>query len=883
MDLTKITSDLRNEVHRSQSNPKINIELELKIKDTTKVSFGILYAHFAPKEGATYINSINFINEIPDERFKTEIMTRTYSDDSTYKTSTSTKERIASAFERNLFSFNLSRETDISTNGTDVQNSTKIRIKRRKSYLVVVDGFKYKLDFTVVYSTVGSEFSRNPPRRQKEALFSLPIEKLLEESEYAFEVELELIDENKAKITPASLNKAVEYIMTIINPEYAKTKNLERRLQALIDRKILPDIQPLTLKRLLPNVVALTKNEYAKIYPPTGYFVADKTDGKRGLLITTATSSEVVVDGIHEFAAPKSKEIYVLDGEFIAAKSDKSDFASEPDFASGKSDFAPGKSDFASAAIPSFFAFDILVFKDQSVINKPFEERIKLIPDLQISGLKYYVKQYTRIEKCIEAEFTASRGKDAFDKSISFDGLIIVKPGAIYAQTETYKFKPMSHNSIDFLLKIAPKSVLGISPFVQKPGKVLYFMFVGISHDMKEMLHLQPCRGYSEMFPALTQTSYVPIQFASCNMPYAYLYYRDEDLDGLDGNIVEMRCVENCGIATTNILPTWEVVKVRFDRDFDVIGGRYFGNDYRIAELTWANYIDPFYIRDLWTVPKSYFTTEKEDMYTAQVHYNSFVKGKLISTHLNQMHAVIDVAAGKGQDLGRFMEAGIHDLYTLDIDTSALSELIRRRFEWKGKRSPMAIHVMQTDMNKPYTENHDTLKAHFGTAEFDGLVCNLAVHYFLDSAAAMKNFVDFCKAVVKSGGVVVITAFFGEEVNGLFKAAKTPAGKTWDVREDTLLKYSLRKDYAGSLLTVAGQKIGVKLPFSAGEYYVENLVNTAALTAEFKTAGFMLKSKRSFIDYLDEFKMRNERDFKLLSDDDKKYISLYGELVFKRR
>ena len=68
---------------------------------------------------------------------------------------------------------------------------------------------------------------------------------------------------------------------------------------------------------------------------------------------------------------------------------------------------------------------------------------------------------------------------------------------------------------------------------------------------------------------------------------------------------------------------------------------------------------------------------------------------------------------------------------------------------------------------------------------------------------------------------------------------------------------SIKKIYSSETLEVCGQKIGVLLPFSNGEYYEEYLVNTKTIIREFKDNGFQLIENTSISSKLQEFNLSN--------------------------
>jgi hypothetical protein len=138
------------------------------------------------------------------------------------------------------------------------------------------------------------------------------------------------------------------------------------------------------------------------------------------------------------------------------------------------------------------------------------EEQQLAAKELINSGLKAEVKEYILITD-IETDI-----KKVYNKKYPYeiDGLIFVKPGDTYLLTKSYKWKDTDHNTIDFLVKKAPDSVLGLLPFVTKPKYTMYFLFVGITNEMYQALGLRRCLGYDEIFIDNTIGNYFPIQFS---------------------------------------------------------------------------------------------------------------------------------------------------------------------------------------------------------------------------------------------------------------------------------------------------------------------------------------------------------------------------------
>ena len=118
---------------------------------------------------------------------------------------------------------------------------------------------------------------------------------------------------------------------------------------------------------------------------------------------------------------------------------------------------------------------------------------------------------------------------------------------------------------------------------------------------------------------------------------------------------------------------------------------------YRIAELTWLNYVDPFPRAQLWDGPAlDYFARPKAGIYRAQTAFTSFVKTQRIAA-LRHARWVVDWGAGQGADLGRYLAAEVGNLVGVDRDRAALAELVRRKYSHARRGRAGDLHLGRPD------------------------------------------------------------------------------------------------------------------------------------------------------------------------------------------
>jgi len=762
--------------------------------------------------------------------------------------------------------------------------------------------FVWTVDLTIVREVSGSEakinlkkiidymFKENTVEHFCSILNSVNLSEML----YKYEIEIEflgiekdgesLFDQEKCShIRPADILSATEIILNIGNPEYKQESKYQSEVykiaQYIVHQqfKLNEFSQGGTLKRLLPQVTTLTKNMYASIYPPKGLFITDKADGTRCIAIVNGGIGTLLANKIIITDKPVDLESCkldtILDGEIISDDGEHSHISSK------------------------FYAFDIIALNGVNVSIEPFEKRLEYLDTgvkilNEVFGSSFAeVKPIYFIENNTP-EYLESIIKRAHDSTRPYnkDGLIFIENDKPYELTTSYKWKSIQDNTIDFLVKKCPRELIGVYPYVENENCKLYLLFVGINFHYMKKLSLQICPRYTQIFGKniSERPTYVPIQFSPADVPYAYIYQHPNDSPyTVEDKIVEFRCGGNCDAAGGgSIFVDWEIVRIREDRS---VNKNYFGNDFFVAESNWSNYINPFTVQELWeSTHDEYFKTIKGKQYEAMIKVTNFVKTEII-TSLSHSNWIIDIGAGRGSDLGRYFNAEIKNLIAIDNDRAALTTLIERRqtyIKQKGdhKKSKLtSVYVLVSDINHEEAPSIVKKCNNLGMGYCNAIICNLAFHYFLGTSESLTNFINIAVNTVADDGFVCITCMHGESVHALFEKYKLSIDETWELRENGILKYSLIRKYSSKKLELCGQKIGVLLPFSMGEYYDEYLVNSKAIIEEFKKRGFVCESIETLDKILPKFNSKDHKTFSLLTENDIKYLSLYCKIILKKK
>jgi SAM-dependent methyltransferase len=595
----------------------------------------------------------------------------------------------------------------------------------------------------------------------------------------------------------------------------------------------------LTIKQISNAVIELDANLYTQHVLPyiDDFYITDKVDGKRTLVLVDSGSVYYLSDTLNK-ENTEIKTTYLFDTEFYDGK---------------------------------YYVFDVLCFDGKQLSNADFSQRLtyidKITADLKKS-LHLEFKPFVRLnrENYKEQINKLQREKKLYET----DGIIFNSAKNSYQNMAVYKYKPLEKLTTDFLIKLCPTSLLNITPYMKKDNLYLYLLFCGVSKAAYFSLNLELIRKYDTIFPHINPRSlpaYFPIQFEPSDTKFAYLFYSDNP--NLDNKVGEFR-INNYKELPYNY--TWELVKLREDREEEVKTGHYFGNNYKVAELNWMSYQSPLDINKL---TDSYFKEADSSIHKDSRNFNSFVKTQIIQQFAGAKSA-LDLASGKGQDLFRYIEAKISTVLFVEIDGVALLELIQRKhgiprykFRDSSFKPETKIMIQRLDLLEKYKKNIEILansRISAPTGGFEFINCNFAFHYFCESKENILNVLKFVKTLLKEGGRFVFTAFSGHKVHDLLIKHKG----NWTTSDN---KYSIIQKYKESEVMPHGQKIDVLLPFSDKKYYSEYLVNIEYIEAEANKLGLILESSDSFGTYLPKYNSK-------LREEDAFYTSLYYVYCF---
>ena len=738
-----------------------------------------------------------------------------------------------------------------------VNLSKMARIKLRLS--IRPDKFKdWRFDFTL--SREVKDIYRDLKSAKASMLFNIDVDNFIKSAPWnnaeSFEFEIEHIGKNK-HIDESTIYEIIRFANYTLDPQHENKNEYQEKLLWLTN--IIKGNKRTKHKkglRSLYNVVKeVNKSDYYKVIFPniTNYLLLEKADGLRTIVIFDGAKMTLMGGDIkHIDLKTNHDEISVCDVELVDGK---------------------------------LYVFDMIMFEGENLVDLHTEDRIEYIPQIIEKSEGHLVSktivsltdQYKKeIKKLWE-------GKHPFP----VDGLIFTPKNETYEKMTVWKWKPLTHMSIDFMVKKAPVGAkLGGRRRKKRNGgsgkdseETLLYLFSGISKRLYDKLRLSPVVGYDILFPNQKMYNYFPIQFSPSDNPFAYQYMHSDSkfpLEEILNQVVEF----NWDVKRE----AWRILKIRHDKKTDVARGGYYGNDFYVAEYTWQNFQNPLRFEDLIITHTEfmnvgYFRDEKTDIYRPMTGFNSFVKGELLKPYTGSKW-IVDLAGGRGADMFRISKMRIENALFMDADANALSELIMRKHDFQKNitRLNTKIFTKIVDLTTPFKKILTTIRKNaIPVGKIDVAMCNFAIHYMMGTPRNARNIIQLIHALLKKGGHFFFTTFKGQDV--FDKLKNKPE---WIVREGEVLKYSIKKLYRSETLTETGQQIGVIHPFNRTSHTMEYLVNYDYLLEEFKQVGFTIVKKGGFADFFDDYKRVSPNNFSRLSEDDKEYISLFGYAVLTK-
>jgi len=275
---------------------------------------------------------------------------------------------------------------------------------------------------------------------------------------------------------------------------------------------------------------------------------------------------------------------------------------------------------------------------------------------------------------------------------------------------QIYKWKPPSHNSIDFYVKFErnPETQQLLNVYDNSTGKNIEDVDEKTDEIIDNYKANDKLYRICNLYVGSTKTGVEePTLFGRENNLYlAYLYLNDGEIRDLDGNLIQDNTVVEFIYNNNPLLEhpyRWIPLRTRFDKTESVIKyHRKYGNNEVIANKVWRSIITPVtfddikmlakeneyenYMKD---VIKSRVTKEdivkerseniyyqiSSDLMEPMRNFHNFVKSNLIymycgkkclTTNKYKALDVLDVGIGRGGDIMKYYHARVNNLTAFD-------------------------------------------------------------------------------------------------------------------------------------------------------------------------------------------------------------------------
>ena len=798
---------------------------------------------------------------------------------------------------------------EISTLDESSRNDIIFRTKQRVSFILFSDkNVSIRLDLTK------TKMHRNINQLEKRAI---PI----------YELEMELIT-NKDKPNIKYLDEMYKHITLILKMiQQSKYLITKTQTQAVLTRYAnLLGGRSGKITTLAGRKARSLEIQHVVEKLPNKYTVTDKADGERyflvilekkvylidwnlhvkntGIIISSSKYNDTILDGEYIYLKQHRRHLFMIfdclymGGTDIRGESSFVKRLSVVDTVIDKS-FIFGKQkgfkireysgDFNMKKIIKFHSKQIDSFMDN--INNDIE----INKNFPLIRRKYFISamggQDNEIFKYSELMWNKYVLDERTNCPYSLDGLIyhplnqkyttILKESKFFE----YKWKPPSHNSIDFYLlydrsidkhKIQPVYDNSIDESVKGKAYKIAYLYVGRS----------------------TPSGEKPILFKSdIGKHVVHLYLKDGEARDLDGNIIQDNTVVEFYYNNDPQLydkQRWTPMRTRYEKTESVL--RYkkqYGNYVDTANNIWRSMENPFLISDINKLAndKTYYnhidtlrkkighsiimSEHKENVYyqirtnlaIPMRNYHNWIKSNLIYTNFHPTYEhgkqleVLDIGCGKGGDIRKYYYTKVKLLVGIDIDNNAIisptdgaiSRYNRLRQQKPNVPKMFFINadggaILDYDMqlkviNNMTESNKRFMKKFFSVdiskrATFDRLNFQFTIHYFLENDIIWNNLIQNINMYLRPGGYAMITCFDGDRIYDVLKDKKNYISHYVNDKGEKKVLFELVPKYGNIKkddIASTGHAIDLynSISFQEGVYKTEYLVSKKFLIEEF--------------------------------------------------
>lgn len=554
--------------------------------------------------------------------------------------------------------------------------------------------------------------------------------------------------------------------------------------------------------------------------------------------------------------------------------------------------------------LDAYFMFDILIFNDVDVREKPFKERYELIEIFsKLKNDRLFVKEYI-----VKYENIFKAAKEVYHRKHPYklDGLIFTPLDGKYVD-KSLKWKPIKDLTIDFICKIRKE--------FEKNGKryLILDLYVIMNRYQMYNMELKYPPNYFKTFPMIDKTfqmipypfmpefdpkySYAVVEVTTNiemkdarsisrteidenlaimapaqSQMYYYKKYMNDDpttkkykiVPIMDNSIVEFNYDINFKGEPSQC---WRPYRFRQDRTVQY-WTTLFNNEHATKKLLsgpnswiraqriWNMYETPITNEMIFgdeAIPQLYYVQTDIDRKNTRnmIHFHLFLKEQLYKNYIfyrNYTETLFELSAGDGSDAAHIVDSNLKYVLCTDLIETSLKKLERDMRKFQNLKHK---HLTKFD-TIPLDLREDNIKAVAGLIRtrnvktFDVISIQFAFHYMMETEKSFTNLFNLINTYLAKGGFFFMTCFDGELVYNRLKNKDSEVITVENEKDKVLFK--IDKLYDGKKafndLDMFGTPIDVFI-YSIGSHK-EYLVNFTKLIKYFKAHGMDLVETMTF-------------------------------------
>lgn len=421
--------------------------------------------------------------------------------------------------------------------------------------------------------------------------------------------------------------------------------------------------------------------------------------------------------------------------------------------------------------------------------------------------------------------------------------MIKINPENLDAQPLEYKWKIPSQNSIDFFIKFE----------LDANGQEIIFYDNTVVRGEGNAYKI--CTLYSG---TNTSGQEKPVPFKiNGKEQVANIYLIDGEARDIKGRVIDNETVVEFIFDTSkqdiNDAYKWIPLKTRYDKTESVQKyHKRYGNNINIATRIWRTIINPIteetilslanpatYQKEMDRLTKlsnvydkqsfTYYQKKTSDA-TGMRAFNNWIKSNMILTYCQNKHNVLDIGAGRGGDLIKFIHAKVEEYVGLDIDNNGLyiiNDSAYNRYKnlkHSNKNVPpmyfihadarglLNVQSQENIIPNMTTINKKLIETHLsGNKKYDIINAQFTLHYYLSDELSWSNFCQNINDHLQDNGYMLITTFDGQLIyDRLIGKSKMTVSYT-DNHGNKNIFFEILKIYNDSDITNEKNKLGISI------------------------------------------------------------------------